>query len=71
MIVYVNILERLADAGWSTYRLIREKQIGNSTLTRLRNGESISTDTLDRICELCKCQPGDILRHVPGKCERG
>lgn len=69
MIVFQNILEKLSDHGWSTYRLVKEKQIGNSTLTRLRNGESITTETIDKICELCDCQPGDLIRFEPSKGE--
>ena len=65
MIIYLDVMEKLAAAGWSAYRLVKEKKIGNGTLTRIRAGESISTDTIDRICELSGCQPGDILRHVP------
>ena len=65
MIVFSNILKLLSDNGWSSYRLVREKQLGNSTITRLRNKESITTDTVSKICELCNCQPGDIMTYVP------
>ena len=65
MIVFDNILRRLADSGWSTYRLINEQVFGNSTITRLRNGSPINTTTIDTICRLCDCQPGDIMSYVP------
>lgn len=63
MIVFDNILQRLSDNGWSTYRLIKEKQISNGTISRLRAYQSVSTDTIDTICRLCNCQPGDIMRY--------
>lgn len=69
MIVFADILQLLSEHGWSSYRLIKEKALGNSTITRLRNGDPISTDSIDTICELCDCQPGDIMRYVPGKRE--
>ncbi len=65
MIVFDNILRRLADSGWSTYRLVNEQVFGNSTIARLRNGSPINTTTIDTICRLCECQPGDIMRYVP------
>ena len=65
MIVYLNILERLEQSGWSSYRLRREHVLAEATLTRLRNGESVSVATLDVICRLCSCQPGDILQYIP------
>lgn len=67
MIVYVEILEKLAARGFSSYRLRQEKLLPESTLTRIRNGTPVSTDTIDRLCELLECQPGDILRWEPGE----
>lgn len=65
MIVYNNVLELLSANGWSTYRLVREKVLGNSTIARIRTGGTITTDTVDTICRLCNCTPGDILIYVP------
>ena len=67
MIRYDRALELLAAAGWSSYRLRQEKKLSESTLTRLRNHQPITTETIDTICELCDCQPGDFLKYVPGK----
>lgn len=67
MIVYVDIMEKLAARGFSSYRLRQEKLLPESTLTRIRNGTPVSTDTIDRLCELLECQPGDILRWEPGE----
>ena len=63
MIVYVDLFDRLREKGWTIRRLVRERKLGNGTISRLRNGESVSTDTIDTICELLQCQPGDILRY--------
>ncbi len=65
MIVFDDVLKRLSSCGWSTYRLQKEKQISNGTISRLRAHQSVSTDTLDVICRLCGCQPGDFLSYVP------
>jgi len=67
VIVYDNILKRLLDNGWSVYRLIKEKKIGNSTLTRIRQQQSITTESINTICELCNCQPGDLMHYEPGE----
>ena len=63
MIVYSDVLKLLQENGWSAYRLVKEREMGNGTLARLRAGESVSTDTIDTICRLCHCQPGDILTY--------
>lgn len=65
MIIFEDVLGLLAKSGWSAYRLRKEKMLSESTITRLRNHAPINTTTIDTICELCGCQPGDILHYVP------
>ena len=67
MIVFKDVLQMLSEHGWSAYRLCKERQISNGTIARLRHKQSVSTDTIDKVCELCDCQPGDIMRYVPVK----
>ncbi len=59
-------IERLKEAGYTSYKL---KQMGNpismGAMTRLRHGEGISWKTLETICALCGCQPGDLIEYVP------
>ena len=57
MIVYHNILRRLSENGWTTKRLQTEHLI--------RAGRAITTTTIDTICRLCECQPGDLMSYVP------
>lgn len=67
MIVYNDVLPRLAARGWTAYRLRREGILPESTLTRLRQGKAVTTDTVNTLCELLECQPGEILRWEPGE----
>ena len=60
----IDVLLALKKAGFSTTRIRNEKLIGQSYLQQIRNGEIVSTACLDKICELLKCQPGDILEYV-------
>lgn len=64
MIVFIDISRKLSEAGWTTYRLRKEKKIGNATMQRIKNNQSISTDTIGIICELCNCQPGDLMMYI-------
>ena len=52
MIVYLDVLPKLAARGWSSYRLRHEGKLPESVLTRLRQGRPVTTETIDRICEL-------------------
>lgn len=63
MILYKDILTKLKDAGYTTTRLRKEKLIPESTLTRIRNGEPIKTDTLDLICNLTGLPVEDLIEY--------
>ena len=65
MIVYQKVLEKLSDAGYSAYRIRKENLISGSTLDRIRKGFSVSTETIDTICRLCGCQPGELIKYEP------
>lgn len=65
MIVYKDILEKLADRGWTQNKLHRQRLLSGSTISRLKDGRPITTDSIDVVCKLCECQPGDILEYVP------
>jgi len=58
-----NIMEALKEEGYTSTRLRNEKLMGESYMTQLRRGELVSWATIDTICRLLKCQPGEILEY--------
>ena len=36
-----------------------------ATVNKLKKNERINTDTINSLCKLLECQPGDILEYVP------
>lgn len=60
----IDILESLKVKGYSSYKIRKDKLIGEAQLTKIRNGEIASKETLNTICKLLSCQPGDILEYV-------
>ncbi|MGN1339339.1 MAG: helix-turn-helix domain-containing protein [Oscillospiraceae bacterium] len=61
----INVLDALKKAGYSTYRLRKEKILAESTMQKFRDGEIVTADNLALVCSLLNCQPGDILEYVP------
>lgn len=62
MIYYkLNILEALKKAGYNTTILRKNTLIPETALTSIRHNKPISWSTLEKICDLLNCQPGDIL----------
>ena len=59
-----DILAELKAAGYSTYRLRKDKLLGESVITQIRNGELVSWTNIARICKMLNCQPGDLVEYV-------
>jgi len=60
----IDVMAALKAAGYSTYRIRKEKLLAESTLQSLRDNKSISWDNIAAICALLDCQPGDIMEYV-------
>lgn len=64
----VNILNELKKAGYSSYRLRKEKILGEGTLQKMRSGDTTLTlESLDRVCEIFQCQLSDLVEWVPNE----
>lgn len=61
----MEILPALKAAGYSTNKIRTDKLMGQATLQQLRHGELASWKTIDTVCRLLDCQPGDLLEYVP------
>ncbi len=61
----IDVYEALKAKGITTTRIRDEKLLPAQTLMNMRQGKSISTDTLNKVCLLLRLQPGDILEEVP------
>ena len=62
MIIYEKLWKKMKDTGISQYRLHKEG-IANATIARLRRNETVSTETIDRLCRILKCDVGDIMEY--------
>ena len=61
----VDLLAVLKEAGYNTNRIRKEKIMGEAMLQKIRSGQMVSWATLETICELLNCQPGDFVQHIP------
>ena len=59
----------MKEAGYSTYKLRKEKILAESTLQKFRNNELVSWENISTVCKLLNCQPGDILEYEPDNAE--
>ena len=68
-LIEIRVDELLEERGHTFYWLAKETGISHSTLWRLKKGKSVGINfaTLERICQMLSCQPGDMLRLASEK----
>ena len=60
----IDLLAALKEAGYNTNTIRKEKIMGEAMLQKIRSGQMVSWATLETICELLECQPGDLIEFV-------
>lgn len=60
----IDILAALKEAGYSTYRIRKEKLLAESTLQCFRENKPVSWENISTICKLLNYQPGDIMEYI-------
>ena len=62
-ISYNKLWKRLIDCNMNKTELRQKAKISTNAIAKLGRNESVSMETLDKICKALDCQPGDILEY--------
>ena len=66
MIKYkIDVFEELKKHGYNQTRIQKERLLPAQTSQNIKAGKSITLETLNKICIMCKMQPSDIIEIVP------
>ena len=60
----IDVLEELKGKGYTSYKLRKDKIMGEAQIQKIRQGEIASKETLNTICKLLQIQPGDLLEYI-------
>lgn len=63
-IKFDKLFSLMKKRGLSTYRIRKENIISQSALTSLNNDKGVTTNTINKLCKILNCQPGDIMEYV-------
>lgn len=63
-IIYDKLFETLAASGHNRHWL-RLNGISPSVIGKLDKGGGLNARSIDRLCALLDCQPGDLMEYVP------
>ena len=69
MIRYDRLWETMKEKGITQYTLIKKYGVSPAQITRIKRNESISTNTIDRFCEILNCSVEDIMEFIPESIE--
>lgn len=71
MYIYkINVMESLAEKGFTANRLRKEKILSEATMQNIRHGKNITLETLNILCVILRCQPSDIIEIQPTDAEK-
>ena len=64
LISYEPLFRTLKEKNISSYRL-EKMGFALSTYYAMKDGKSVSTNTIDQLCTLLECEVSDIMKFVP------
>ncbi len=64
MITYYKLLDMLNRRGMTREQLRIAIGAGPNTIAKISKNEPVTLTTIDKICEVLNCQPGDILEYI-------
>ncbi|WP_367568735.1 helix-turn-helix domain-containing protein [Lacrimispora sp.] len=64
MITYNKLWDTMKEKGVSQYRLIKDYGISAGQIGRLKKNRYVSTHTLERLCEILKCNVEDVVQYI-------
>ena len=65
MIKYDKLWETAEKRGITKSILTKKYNVSKAQLYRLRYNQPVSTNTLDRFCNILECDISDIMEHIP------
>ena len=63
MISYEPLFRTMEERGITSYRLMK-LGFPRSTYYAMKNGDNISTHTVNQLCKILKCNVSDIMEYV-------
>jgi len=65
MIKYDRLWHTMEKRGITQYDLYTRHNINRSQINRLKHNRNVEVNTIDRLCNILKCNVEDIMEHFP------
>ena len=64
MISYEPLWRTMEQHNITTYSLINKHNFSSRTISNLKHNRGITTDTLEKLCNILQCTPNDIIVFI-------
>lgn len=71
MIVFDKLWQTMQQRGVSTYKLRNTYGMDTNTIKRLRLNQNVTTETLNKLCCILKCDLEDIAQYIKDEKKSG
>lgn len=65
MIKFDPLWKTMERRGITQYDLYTHHNVNRSQINRLRQNQNVEVNTIDKLCNILKCNVQDIMEHVP------
>lgn len=64
MIAFYKLWDKMNRMGIRKKDLKDKKIVSAATLNKLKNNETVTTETIDKLCDFFNCQPEELIEHI-------
>ncbi len=65
MIKYDKLWQTMAAKDISEYHLYAHCNMSRGQIYRLRHNMNVEVNTIDKLCNILRCNVSDIMEHIP------
>ena len=65
MIKFDPLWKTMERRGITQYDLYTHYNVNRSQINRLRQNQNVEVNTIDKLCNILKCNVQDIMEHIP------
>ena len=65
MIRFDPLWKTMERRGITQYDLYTHHNVNRSQINRLRQNQNVEVNTIDKLCNILKCNVEDIMEHIP------
>ncbi len=63
-IIYSKLFKLLNSKNLTSTLWLRQNGFYAATVDKLKKNKQVNTDTINKLCSVLHCQPGDIMEYV-------